>query len=93
MRFQTGAIATGLTVRFQMTSNVNGKEAHLLGQWLTAEALGILGSKAIHWNFTKFLDGRDGRVIKRYAPQASPKKMAKESVQSHQRLRATHANG
>jgi glutathione peroxidase len=67
-------------VSFQMMSKVkvNGEEAHPLYQWLTAEAPGILGSKAIKWNFTKFLVGRDGRVIKRYAPQDAPEKMAKD---------------
>jgi len=67
-------------VSFQMMSKikVNGKHAHPLYLWLTAEAPGILGSKAIKWNFTKFLVGRDGRVIKRYAPQDAPEKMAKD---------------
>jgi glutathione peroxidase len=67
-------------VRFQMMSKVkvNGADAHPLYQWLTAEAPGILGSKGIKWNFTKFLVGRDGRVIKRYAPQDSPEKIAKD---------------
>lgn len=67
-------------VSFQMMAKVkvNGDEAHPLYQWLTAEAPGLLGSKAIKWNFTKFLVGRDGRVIKRYAPQDSPEKMAKD---------------
>ena len=67
-------------VSFQMMSKikVNGSDAHPLYQWLTAEAPGILGSKAIKWNFTKFLVGRDGRVIKRYAPQDSPEKIAKD---------------
>ena len=67
-------------VSFQMMSKVkvNGADAHPLYQWLTAEAPGILGIKGIKWNFTKFLVGRDGRVIKRYAPQDSPEKMAKD---------------
>jgi glutathione peroxidase len=67
-------------VSFQMMSKVkvNGADAHPLYQWLTAEAPGILGSKAIKWNFTKFLVGKDGRVIKRYAPQDAPEKMAKD---------------
>ncbi len=55
---------------------VNGTDAHPLYQWLTAEAPGLLGSKAIKWNFTKFLVGQDGRVIKRYAPQDAPEKLA-----------------
>ena len=58
--------------------NVNGAEAHPLWQWLTAEAPGLLGSKAIKWNFTKFLVGRDGRVIKRYAPTDTPESIAKD---------------
>ncbi len=56
--------------------HVNGADAHPLYQWLTAEAPGLLGSKAIKWNFTKFLVGQDGRVIKRYAPQDAPEKLA-----------------
>ena len=67
-------------VSFQMMSKVkvNGDGAHPLYQWLTAEAPGILGSKAIKWNFTKFLVGKDGRVIKRYAPQDAPAKIAQD---------------
>ena len=67
-------------VSFQMMSKikVKGDGAHPLYQWLTAEAPGILGSKAIKWNFTKFLLGKDGRVIKRYAPQDAPEKIAKD---------------
>lgn len=67
-------------VSFPMMSkiNVNGAEAHPMYQWLTAEAPGLLGSKAVKWNFTKFLVGKDGRVIKRYAPQDAPEKLAKD---------------
>ena len=56
--------------------DVNGGEAHPLYRWLTAEAPGLLGSKAIKWNFTKFLVGKDGQVIRRYAPQDAPAKLA-----------------
>ncbi|MDP2416511.1 MAG: glutathione peroxidase [Hydrogenophaga sp.] len=67
-------------VSFAMMSkvNVNGAEAHPLYQWLSAEAPGLLGSKAIKWNFTKFLVGKDGQVLKRYAPQDAPEKLAKD---------------
>jgi glutathione peroxidase len=67
-------------VSFPMMSKieVNGAQAHPLYQWLTAEAPGLLGSKAIKWNFTKFLVGKDGRVIKRYAPQDAPEKLGKD---------------
>ena len=67
-------------VSFPMMSKVkvNGGEAHPLWKWLTAEAPGLLGSKAVKWNFTKFLVGKDGRVIKRYAPTDSPESIAKD---------------
>ena len=58
--------------------DVNGSGAHPLFQWLTAEAPGLLGSKAIKWNFTKFLVGKDGNVLKRYAPTDTPASMAKD---------------
>ena len=56
--------------------NVNGADASPLYRWLSAEAPGLLGSKAIKWNFTKFLVGRDGQVIRRYAPQEAPENLA-----------------
>jgi glutathione peroxidase len=57
---------------------VNGAQAHPLWKWLTAEAPGILGSKAVKWNFTKFLVGKDGRVLKRYAPTDTPESLVKD---------------
>ncbi|GAA4424845.1 glutathione peroxidase [Acidovorax lacteus] len=67
-------------VSFPMMSKiaVNGPEATPLYRWLTEQAPGILGSKAIKWNFTKFLVGRDGQVRKRYAPQDAPAKLSKD---------------
>ena len=58
--------------------DVNGADAHPLYRWLAAEAPGLLGSKAIKWNFTKFLVGQDGHVLRRYAPQDAPEKLAKD---------------
>lgn len=55
---------------------VNGSAAHPLYRWLTTQAPGVLGTKAIKWNFTKFLLGRDGQVVRRYAPQDKPEKLA-----------------
>lgn len=52
--------------------NVNGADADPLYTWLKKEKSGVLGIGAIKWNFTKFLIGRDGAVIGRYAPSASP---------------------
>jgi len=54
---------------------VNGAEAHPLWKWLKGEKPGILGTEAIKWNFTKFLVGRDGQVLKRYAPNDAPEKL------------------
>ena len=67
---------SGVSFPMMEKIHVNGADAHPLYQWLTAEAPGLLGSKAIKWNFTKFLVGQDGRVIKRYAPQDAPEKLA-----------------
>ncbi|MCW2786100.1 MAG: glutathione peroxidase [Marmoricola sp.] len=55
--------------------DVNGDETHPLYQWLKAEKGGVLGEK-IKWNFTKFLVGRDGTVIKRYGSTTKPEKIA-----------------
>ena len=65
-------------VRFPMMAKieVNGAQAHPLYQWLCAEAPGLLGTKAIKWNFTKFLVGKDGAVRQRYAPIDSPASLA-----------------
>ncbi|SMQ85666.1 glutathione peroxidase [Devosia lucknowensis] len=56
--------------------DVNGDDAHPLFVWLKESAPGILGSEAIKWNFTKFLLGRDGRVVERYAPTTEPADIA-----------------
>ena len=66
----------GVSFPMMAKIDVNGANASPLYRWLSAEAPGLLGSKAIKWNFTKFLVGRDGRVIRRYAPQESPENLA-----------------
>jgi glutathione peroxidase len=58
--------------------DVNGAGADPLYRWLTQEAPGLLGSTSIKWNFTKFLVGKDGRVIRRYAPQDAPASLARD---------------
>jgi glutathione peroxidase len=67
-------------VNFPMMAKVavNGGDAHPLWQWLKGEKPGFLGTEAIKWNFTKFLVGRNGEVLKRYAPQDEPEKLAKD---------------
>ncbi len=57
---------------------VNGAQAHPLFKWLTKEAPGLLGTTGIKWNFTKFLVGKDGKVIKRYAPTDKPESITKD---------------
>lgn len=58
--------------------DVNGDAAHPLWKWLKDEKGGFLGIDAIKWNFTKFLVGRDGNVLKRYAPNDKPESIAKD---------------
>ncbi len=54
---------------------VNGERAHPLWQWLKKEKSGFLGTSAIKWNFSKFLIGRDGEVLGRYAPTDTPESL------------------
>jgi glutathione peroxidase len=68
----------GVSFPMMAKIDVNGSGAHPLYQWLTKEAPGLLGSKAIKWNFTKFLVGKDGTVLKRYPPQEAPGKLARD---------------
>ena len=65
----------GVTFPMMRKVDVNGDAAPPLWKWLTAEAPGILGTKSIKWNFTKFLIGKDGKVIKRFAPNDSPESL------------------
>ena len=62
----------GVSFPMMAKVKVNGGEAHPLWQWLKSEAPGLLGTEGIKWNFTKFLVGKDGQVIKRYAPNDTP---------------------
>lgn len=65
----------GVTFPMFAKVDVNGNQAHPLYQWLRSEQSGVLGD-AIKWNFTKFLVGRDGAVVKRYAPTTTPDQIA-----------------
>jgi len=58
--------------------DVKGPEAHAIFRLLTREAKGILGSQSIKWNFTKFLIGRNGEVINRYAPTTKPESLEQD---------------
>ncbi len=58
--------------------DVNGDEAAPIYKHLKDEAPGLLGSKAIKWNFTKFLVDRSGKVVRRYAPQTKPEELTRD---------------
>lgn len=66
----------GVSFPLMAKIEVNGDGADPLYNWLKAEAPGVLGTKGIKWNFTKFLIGRDGKVVRRYAPTDKPEKLA-----------------
>jgi glutathione peroxidase len=68
----------GVSFPMMAKIDVNGPAAHPLYKWLSSEAPGLLGSKSIKWNFTKFLVGKDGQVIRRYAPTDKPADLAKD---------------
>ncbi len=65
----------GVTFPLFAKIDVNGRYAHPLFEFLKAEAPGVLGSKAIKWNFTKFLVDRKGRVVSRFAPKDKPEEL------------------
>lgn len=62
----------GVTFPMYEKIDVKGDEAHPLFKYLSKEAPGVLGSKSVKWNFTKFLVDQEGRVLKRFAPQTTP---------------------
>jgi glutathione peroxidase len=62
----------GVTFPLFEKIDVNGKDAHPLYEHLKSEAPGLLGSRNVKWNFTKFLVDRDGRVIERFSPTTKP---------------------
>ncbi len=72
----------GVSFPMMAKVKVNGAGAHPLWKWLRTQAPGVLGTEAIKWNFTKFLIGRDGRVLKRYAPSDSPASIEADIVQA-----------
>ena len=68
----------GLSFPLMAKVEVNGADETPLYGWLKSEAPGLMGTKAIKWNFTKFLIGRDGKVVRRYAPTDKPESLAKD---------------
>ena len=72
----------GVSFPMMAKIDVNGADAHPLYKYLSKEAKGLLGTEAIKWNFTKFLIGRDGRVLDRYAPTTKPEDMRADIVKA-----------
>jgi glutathione peroxidase len=72
----------GVSFPMMAKVKVNGADAHPLWKWLKAQAPGVLGTETVKWNFTKFLVGRDGRVLKRYAPNDSPEAIEADVVKA-----------
>ncbi|MBT2664413.1 glutathione peroxidase [Bacillus sp. ISL-4] len=68
----------GITFPMFAKVNVNGKEAHPLFSYLTENAPGVMGSKSIKWNFTKFLIDSNGNIVSRYAPKTKPLEMEED---------------
>lgn len=77
---QSCALDFGVSFPLFAKVDVKGPNAHPLFQWLTNEMRGILGSKSIKWNFTKFLIDREGTVVKRFAPNHKPADMEQDIV-------------
>ena len=72
----------GVSFAMMEKIDVNGSQAHPLFQWLKQQAPGLLGSEGIKWNFTKFLVGRDGQVIKRYGSMDKPAALSADIEQA-----------
>ena len=71
----------GVTFPLFSKINVNGKNIHPLFRYLSENATGVLGSKFLKWNFTKFLINKNGEVIKRFSPSTVPEKIEPEIIQ------------
>ena len=72
----------GVSFSLFKKTDVNGPQTHPMYVELKDQAPGLLGSKRIKWNFTKFLVSKDGTVVKRYAPTTKPEDIAKD-IESH----------
>ena len=68
----------GLSFPLMAKIEVNGPNETPLYSWLKSEAPGVMGTKSIKWNFTKFLIDRDGKVVRRYGPTDKPQSIAKD---------------
>jgi glutathione peroxidase len=70
----------GVTFPMFAKVHVNGRDAHPLYRWLKSQKMGLLGTRAIKWNFTKFLIDRDGVVVRRFGPLAGAERIDRAVV-------------
>jgi glutathione peroxidase len=68
----------GVSFPLSKKVEVNGEGAHPLFKYLTEKAPGLMGTRAVKWNFTKFLVSRDGENIERFAPTTTPDDLRKQ---------------
>ena len=68
----------GLSFPLMGKVEVNGPGASPLYDWMKQAAPGVMGTKSVKWNFTKFLIGRDGKVVRRYAPTDKPEALEQD---------------
>jgi glutathione peroxidase len=66
------SVSYGVSFPMFAKIEVNGPNTHPLYRFLKTGKRGLLGSTAIKWNFTKFLAGRDGTIVRRYGPREAP---------------------
>ena len=83
----------GVTFPLFSKIKVNGPDAHPLFAYLKRQKKGVLGSEAIKWNFTKFLVGPDGAVLKRYGSSDAPEAIEKDLAGSTSSTRSTSSAG
>ncbi|MHC6644978.1 glutathione peroxidase [Alteromonas sp. HB246098] len=74
------SLTFGVSFPLFKKTNVNGPDANPLFEALKQDAPGLLGTKRIKWNFTKFLVNAEGKVLKRYAPTVKPESIEKDIV-------------
>ncbi|GGZ01115.1 glutathione peroxidase [Novosphingobium colocasiae] len=72
------AVNFGLSFPLMAKVDVNGPDAAPLFRWLKQAAPGLLGTRAIKWNFTKFLIDRSGHPVRRYGPTTKPEALEKD---------------
>ncbi|KAK5078214.1 Glutathione peroxidase 2 [Lithohypha guttulata] len=81
----------GVTFPVLGKTDVNGSNAEPVWEWMKAEKPGMMGLKRIKWNFEKFLIGRDGKVVNRWASLTSPEKLEADILRELEKPKPTKA--